>query len=186
MRVTLIVLLPVGRRAKQGAAANGGGGEISNEFCTVMDLVSTILEPAGVRHPGAEYAGEKIAPLLEKSMVAYLADGAPVHAADECPGGRLPAAARSGRAGTRSPTSPRQEAPQKRELFDLEDDPGETRGLSEQLPGIMKEVLQHWEIYKADVGVVGLAGELNQVPLVVDEFEDTGKWTRFLGGILAS
>ena len=185
VRVPLIIRPPVGRRAKQGAAANGGGGEISNEFCTVMDLVPTILELAGVRHPGTEYAGKKIAPLRGKSMVAYLADRTPVHAADEVSGWEIAGsgAVRKGRYKITYVPAPR--GPQKWELFDLENDPGETRDLSEQLPGIMKEMLQHWEIYKADVGVVGLAGELNQVPLVVDEFEDTGKWTRFLakGGI---
>lgn len=46
--------------------------EISNEFCTVMDLVPTMLEMAGVGHPAPTYNGRDIVPMRGTSMKAWL------------------------------------------------------------------------------------------------------------------
>ena len=45
--------------------------EISNEFCTVMDLVPTILEMAGVRHPAPSYQGREVVPMRGTSMKSW-------------------------------------------------------------------------------------------------------------------
>lgn len=73
--------------------------------------------------------------------------------------------------------------PQRWELFDIERDPGETNDISQENPKEFEELLALWAQYKEEVGVVGLAGELGDVSdnPVRDEFEDTGKWIRFIG-----
>lgn len=57
--------------------------------------------------------------------------------------------------------------------------------MSLELPELFKEMLELWEVYKKDVGVVGLAEELQAAGKsnsAIDEFDDTGKWIRFMGG----
>ncbi|CAZ82903.1 unnamed protein product [Tuber melanosporum] len=163
-------------------------GEISHEFCTVMDLVPTILDLAGVGHPGTSYNGKPIAPLRGKSMVAYLSSRERIHSRDDVSGWEIAGSGAIRKGKYKITYVPAPKGPQCWELFDLRSDPGETKDLSQGLPEVMEEMLECWEKYKKEVGVVGLAGELGDVPLTVDEFEDTGKWTRFLakGGSFAS
>jgi arylsulfatase len=75
--------------------------------------------------------------------------------------------------------------PQRWELFDIISDPGETNDLSQKMPELFSEMLRLWGIYAEEVGVVGLAGELKEgkhsITSVPDEFEDTGRWIRFIG-----
>jgi len=158
--------------------------EISHEFCTVMDLVPTILDLAGVEHPGT-YDGKPIAPLRGKSMTEYLSSREQIHSQDKVSGWEIAGSGAIRKGKYKITYVPAPKGPQRWELFDLQSDPGETKDLSQGLPEVMKEMLGYWERYKREVGVVGLAGELADVPLTVDEFEDTGKWTRFLakGGI---
>jgi len=71
--------------------------------------------------------------------------------------------------------------PQRWELFDIIAAPGD---ISAQKPDIFGELVRLWEIYKEAVGVVGLAGELkngHKLGNITDEFEDTGRWIRFIG-----
>jgi arylsulfatase len=39
-------------------------------------------------------------------------------------------------------------------LYNLADDPGETRDLAEQMPDFLKELRAAWDQYARDVGVV--------------------------------
>ncbi|GFF50585.1 hypothetical protein IFM46972_09083 [Aspergillus udagawae] len=63
--------------------------------------------------------------------------------------------------------------------------PRETHDLSKEKPEIFNELLKLLAIYAEDVGVVGLAGQITAnyqvVEGVKDEFEDTGRWIRFIG-----
>ncbi|KAJ5376104.1 arylsulfatase [Penicillium cosmopolitanum] len=75
-------------------------------------------------------------------------------------------------------------SPQRWELFDIIDDPGEVKDLSEAMPEVFNEMLRLWGVYAEEVGVVGLAGDWKNEHLiegVKDEFEDTGRWIRFIG-----
>lgn len=47
-------------------------GSISDAFTTVMDLVPTILEMAGVRHPAPSWNGREVVALRGSSMLAFL------------------------------------------------------------------------------------------------------------------
>lgn len=178
--------------------ANSGtkqtGGRITDAFCTVMDIVPTILQLAGLSHPGTTYNGKSVAPLRGSSWVPYLTDIAECKAGDPrlkvkeihddqqvtgweiCGSGAI----RKGR--YKITYVPQPKGPQRWELFDIVKDPGELFDISLEKPEVLSELLGHWEEYKNDVGVVGLAGELNtKVPFANDEFEDTGKWIRFMG-----
>ena len=78
---------------------------------------------------------------------------------------------------------PKPHGPQRWELFDIIQDPGETNDISRESAEVFEELLGLWEQYKEDVGVVGVRGEYGDGSdnPVKDEFEDTGKWIRFMG-----
>lgn len=50
----------------------GKNGVIKKDFAHVTDVAPTVLELAGIAHPGDKYEGRKIAPLEGKSMIAFL------------------------------------------------------------------------------------------------------------------
>ncbi|KAH3053808.1 hypothetical protein KXV27_002839 [Aspergillus fumigatus] len=172
------------------------GGRVIDAFCTVMDIVPTILEYAGLQHPGTTYRGRKIErvrgvswkPFLDAITVAST-DTSPapssIHGEEHVTGWEIAGsgALRKGRYKITYVPLPR--GPQRWELFDIVEDPGETRDLSKEKPEIFNELLRLWAIYAEEVGVVGLAGQVSASNQVVegvkDAFEDTGRWIRFIG-----
>ncbi|KAJ5819610.1 arylsulfatase [Penicillium riverlandense] len=172
------------------------GGRIVDSFCTVMDFVPTILDYAGLQHPGNTYKGRSIAPVRGVSWKPFLdamATGGSqtnrgmlaIHGEDHVTGWEIAGsgALRKGRYKITYVPLPR--GPQRWELFDIISDPGETNDLSQKMPELFSEMLRLWGIYAEEVGVVGLAGELKEgkhsITSVLDEFEDTGRWIRFIG-----
>ncbi|KAJ5110623.1 arylsulfatase [Penicillium argentinense] len=167
------------------------GGRIVDSFCTVMDLVPTILDYAGLAHPGKVYKGRVIAPVrgvswkpFLDSMAASHHEASTIHGDDKVFGWEIAGsgALRKGRYKITYVPLPR--GPQRWELFDIANDPGETDDLSVKLPEIFSEMVRLWSVYAEEVGVVGLAGEWkneHQIEGVKDEFEDTGRWIRFIG-----
>lgn len=166
-----------------------GGSKITDAFCTVMDIVPTISELAGVSHP-SEYKGKSVAPVRGKSWKAYLdahalgsIDGnMSIHSDDHVTGWEIAGSGALRRGHFKITYVPHPYGPQRWELFDIKEDPGETKDLSQTHPQMFQELLNLWTQYKNEVGVVGLAGELDlSQNNITDEFEDTGKWIRFLG-----
>lgn len=163
-------------------------GKITEAFCTVMDVVPTILEMAGATHPGTEYKGRRVEKPRGKSWVKYLQGvqkindlGAmAIHDEDQETGFEIAGSGALRKGRYKITYVPKPRGPQRWELFDIIADQGETNDLSEKEPEIMEMMLKAWEKYKKEVGVVGLGGEIEIVP-PVDEFEDTGKWIRFIG-----
>src|SRR6202000_1555408 len=47
-------------------------GEIGTAFATVMDIAPTVLELAGVTHPGTSYLVREVEPMPGRSLVDYL------------------------------------------------------------------------------------------------------------------
>jgi arylsulfatase len=60
------------------------GGRVIDAFCTVMDIVPTILEYAGLQHPGTTYRGRKIERVRGVSWKPFL-DAIMVPGADTSP-----------------------------------------------------------------------------------------------------
>lgn len=171
------------------------GGRIVDSFCTVMDFVPTILDYAGLQHPGSTYKGRQIAPVRGVSWKPFLdamatsgssvsSDIQAIHAEDKVFGWEIAGSGALRKGRYKITYVPLPKGPQRWELFDIIEDPGETNDLSEKLPKVFNEMLRHWGIYAEEVGVVGLAGEWkDQHPIegIRDEFEDAGRWIRFIG-----
>jgi arylsulfatase len=168
-------------------------GQISNEFCTVMDVVPTILEYAELAHPGTQYKGREIAPLKGRSWVKYLdffnrgAARTELHGEQYVMGFEIAGSGALRRGDWKITFVPAPKGPQKWELFNIREDPGEIHDLAEQDPTRLAEMLILWEEYKAEVGVVGVAGEYPDAiqgdpkTSVIDEMEDPYCWIKYIG-----
>jgi arylsulfatase A-like enzyme len=169
---------------------------ITRAFCTVMDIVPTFLELAGLKHPGQSYRGKEIAPLRGKSWKSFLdtaatADAptlgnATIHDETYVTGFEISGsgAVRKGKWKVVFVPAPR--GPQKWELFNVEEDPGEINDLRESEPEIFEQMMKLWEEYKKEVGVIGVAGEYPPVMLgheapIKDEFNDPYGWIKLMG-----
>jgi arylsulfatase len=129
-------------------------GAVDNNLFTVMDIMPTLLEMAGAKHPDT-YHGRHVEPLLGKSMLSYL-DGAPgpVHGADEPIGWELfgQRALRQGQWKITYVSPPNGSGHW--ELYDLATDPGERKDLSAQHPDRLRAMTAHWDDYARRMGII--------------------------------
>lgn len=200
-RVPLIVKPALQSRPSPRAETIATDSIITDAFCTVMDIVPTILELAGLQHPGKEYAGRPIAQLRGRSWKSFLDEvslagsttrsrlgvrGIPIHSPDYAAGFEIAGSGALRRGDYKITFVPAPRGPQRWELFNIRTDPGETQDLSTNEPTLFKELLALWEDYRQEVGVVGLAGEFRRpVPgektSAVDEFSDPYAWIKYIG-----
>ncbi len=132
------------------------GNGIHSLFTSVMDLAPSFLELAGINYP-VEYQGNKISPLQGESIIPYLTNkSSTIHHEDYVMGWEL-----FGRYAIRKgnwkitwiePPFGKGEF----QLFNLKDDPGETSNLSEEYPDKFDEMVDHWEEYVYQNGVIPL------------------------------
>ena len=129
-------------------------GKISTAFTTVMDLAPTFLELAETKYPAA-YNGKQLAPLQGESILPYLDNRQTyVHSDNYVVGWEL-----FGRCAVRRGKwkITRVEAPfgtGKFQLYNLEQDPGETTNLALEFPAIYSEMIVLWKKYKKENGVI--------------------------------
>lgn len=125
------------------------GGAISRTTLLASDVAPTILELAGIEHPGERYEQRAVLPITGKSFTAVLDDPqSVVHDVDEVLGIEL-----WGRIAVRK--GPWKllwtEAPFREErwyLYHIDDDPGEQHDLSETMPDKLSEMITAWEQYR--------------------------------------
>jgi len=185
-RVPLVVKPPRG--------AKGNAGVITDAFCSVMDVVPTILDLAQVKHPGTEYKGRQIAPVRGRSWVKFLsllndtsrAEKPSVHGPNYAMGFECAGSGALRRGDWKVTFVPAPRGPQRWELFNIRDDPGETNDLCREHPQVFDEMMQLWQEYKDDVGVVGVAGEypapdVGSQHALLDEMEDPYAWIKYIG-----
>ncbi|KAK9856062.1 hypothetical protein MYU51_001893 [Penicillium brevicompactum] len=133
--------------------------EITNSFTTVMDILPTILELAGVAHPGTRFRGREVVVPRGRSWVSHLSSGdlkkTSVHKEDvhihgwELFGQR---AIREGKWKAVWIAKPR--GKDDWELYDVESDPSELKDLAEGRQDVLGRLIQHWEQYYAETGMV--------------------------------
>lgn len=138
-------------------------GVVKKEFAHVTDIAPTVLELAGITHPGEVYEGRKVAPLEGKSMLPYLAGGSnTVHAADHVTawelGGRK--AVRKGDWKLVYSNAPWGSGDW--ELYDLSADRGEQHDVSKKHPEKVEELLAAYQDYVAKHRIVDAPGIANR------------------------
>lgn len=128
---------------------------VSGAFATVMDVVPTVLELAGVAHPGTRYKGRDVAPVRGRLWVAHLGDPQRrIHPEDAVTGWELFGQQAVRRGPYKALYVPAPFGPAAWQLFDVRADPGETRDLAPLHPAILQEMLAHWAEYVADTGLI--------------------------------
>lgn len=129
-------------------------GQIDSAFTHVMDIAPTLLEVAGASHPG-EHRGRKVLPIRGKSMVPFLAGKSErVRDDREAVGWELfgRRAVRQGRWKATWLDSPF--GPNDWQLFDIEADVSERSDLADTNRKKLYELIQLWDQYSDEVGVV--------------------------------
>lgn len=153
--VPAIVVLPKGLSEKNGL--------IKRDFAHVTDIAPTILELAGIAHPGEVYEGRKIVPMEGKSMISYLAGSTKsIHGKEHVTawelGGRK--AVRKGDWKLVYSNAPWGSG--EWELYDLSKDRGEQNDLSRKYPKKVEELLLAYKNYVKKHQIVDVPGIANR------------------------
>lgn len=179
VRVPFLMKPPVGA-SWNTAAGTADPGSITHQFATVMDIVPTILDMAGVKHPAPHYQGREIVNMRGKSMVPYLASKAErihnkefIHGWETC--GR--AAVRKG--DWKIVFIPKPKGTEKWQLYNLAKDPGEIHDLAEQEPARLEELIKLWDQYVLETGVVPLSPELGKWMAAMEEQMPENAWIEY-------
>ena len=134
---------------------------ISHEFLTVRDIAPTLLELAGTQYPSGTYDGREIFPQTGKSFASRLnGTGPEIHNETEVFGWEL-----FKRRGVIKGDWKLLwiEAPfgtDEWQLFNLSDDPGETRNVAEKEPEKLAEMISAWDDYATENYVILSDGPL--------------------------
>ena len=139
-------------------------GTILKQFVTVMDILPTVLDLAGVKHPGQTYKGRRVATPRGKSWVNYLSGKASfVHDENTVTGWELFGQQAIRKSQYKALYIPKPFGPEKWQLFDVVEDPGETEDLAEKEPEVLKELTDHWAVYASETGLIELGPDFFKV-----------------------
>ncbi|KAH6999474.1 putative arylsulfatase [Ilyonectria destructans] len=136
-------------------ALQRGTQQISHDFTTVMGILPTCLELAGIQPPGKTFRGREIAPIRGKSWVPYLSgEKKSVYDADlDVTGWELFGLRGIRRGNFKAVLIPPPRGSGEWELYNVAKDPGEIEDLAEMEKGILNELLTEWENYFAETGM---------------------------------
>jgi arylsulfatase len=145
LRVPLITASP-------GRIASGAR---TDALTFVKDIAPTILDAAGVKHPGSEYRGRKIHPVTGHSMQAILAGRASrVHDQNEAIGYEYLGHAAIFRGSYKAVRLTPPFGDRQWELYNISEDPAERQNLAQQKPGLLKEMIRLYENYVKENNVI--------------------------------
>ncbi|MFI8137005.1 arylsulfatase AtsA [Pseudomonas aeruginosa] len=145
IRVPALVRYP--RLSRQGA--------ISHAFATVMDVTPTLLDLAGVRHPGKRWRGREIAEPRGRSWLGWLSgETEAAHDENTVTGWELFGMRAIRQGDWKAVYLPAPVGPATWQLYDLARDPGEIHDLADSQPGKLAELIEHWKRYVSETGVV--------------------------------
>jgi arylsulfatase len=131
----------------------GASPRIVDDFVYVTDITPTILEFAGVSHPGSEYQGRPVEPANGISFAPLLRGES---GSNEV---RVTGAELFGKRAVRSGPWKLVHMPEPWgtgdwQLYNLDEDLGESRDLSSAHPEKVTELMAHWEEYAAENNVI--------------------------------
>jgi len=134
------------------SAGEFNDGLISDELITATDLAATVLELAGVTHPGSRFRDRSVEPMTGRSILGRLNttanESGRVHVNETM--GKI--AVRRGRWKITRMPPPFGNA--RWQLFDLRSDLGESVDLAARHPDIVKELVAEWQRYANKNGVI--------------------------------
>lgn len=140
-------------------------GKVVHDFTTVMDILPTFLEMAGVTHPNPTFRGREVVKPRGRSWAEYL-DGkvGSVHENGEqdVTGWELFGRRAIRRGNWKAVYEPAPLGSEEWELYDLSKDLGEVHNLAKEEPKILQELLVEWERYFAETGMYDPGAEASR------------------------
>ncbi|KJR87270.1 arylsulfatase [Sporothrix schenckii 1099-18] len=153
---------------------------IKHEFATVMDIMPTLLDLAGVAHPAPLYNGRQVAGMRGKSMAGWLRGDAPsTHPPDFVQGWELCGRAAIRQADWKAVFIPAPKGPHAWQLYNLKTDPGEIHDRAADEPDRLTALLAHWDAYVAECGVVPLHPEMGAYLEATEEQMEENAWIEY-------
>ncbi|KAI0202459.1 alkaline-phosphatase-like protein [Astrocystis sublimbata] len=130
--------------------------QITHSFTTVMDILPTILELAGVPHPGTTFRNRPVVLPRGKSWVPHLSSAdSSVHGEDTHVHGWELFGQRAIREGPwKAVWINKPRGKDDWELYHVEKDPGELHDLCDEEPEVLRRLVDHWEVYYAETGMI--------------------------------
>jgi arylsulfatase A-like enzyme len=130
-------------------------GTRSDAFSHVMDIAATILDASKTPHPAPSYKGRKIERLRGQSLLPVLKGEADfVHKDDIAASWELFGCRAVRKGDFKLLWLPKPFGTSDWQLYDLENDPGELNDLSKQRAGLRDEMVEIWEKYAQETGVI--------------------------------
>ena len=132
-----------------------GKGKYNDAFVHVMDISATILDAAGINHPGRSYKGRRVEPLRGRSMMNVINGKSNfVHDNDTAVSWEMLGFRAVRKGDYKLVWLPSPFGNDDWQLYDLAKDPAELNDLSEQRPELRQQMIGIWEQYSKEVGVV--------------------------------
>ena len=155
MRVPMIISGPILAEQLQG--------QISHSKAFVKDLAPTILTIAGTQHPGSKYQGKTIEPQTGKDLVPLITG----HQATVYSDNDIIAYEIGGNAGLikgdyKITFNRGGQNDNRWRLYNLQQDPGETQAIESQYPAILSDLLNDYERYTQNNGVLPVPDNYDQ------------------------
>ena len=123
-------------------------------FAYVWDVMPTILELAGIPHP-KKYQGRQVERMRGKSLKGVLTGSTKaVYDANDFVGGEMLNGKWMRQGDFKAVSVAPPYGSGNWQLYNVVDDPGETRDLARDRPGTLKKLQTAWDRYAKDVGVV--------------------------------
>ena len=127
-------------------------GVKNNTFAYVMDIMPTILDFAKIDHPET-YQGREVASMRGSSLVGVLT-GKANNTHEEALGGEMLNGKWMRKGNYKAVLIAKPWGPNEWKIYDVVNDPGETKDLSKQQSELLEELRNAWDVYSTEVGVV--------------------------------
>lgn len=132
-----------------------GKGNYNDAFVHVLDISATILDAAGINHPGRSYKGRKVEHLRGRSMMDVINGKSNfVHDNDTGVSWEMLGFRAVRKGDYKLVWLPLPFGNDDWQLYDLSKDPAELKDLSQERPKLRQEMMGIWKQYSEDVGVV--------------------------------
>ena len=130
-------------------------GSVSHAFTTVMDLMPTMLDLAGVKHPAPRYQGRDVVQMRGKSWIPLLSGtSSEIHDSDQDWTGWELFGCRAVRQGDwKALLMPAPRGTGEWQLYNLRLDPGEIHDQASNEPEVLHMLIQHYELYYQETGM---------------------------------